>query len=97
MHASLAIVWLLVVLVLAGGCGAIVIIRRRWLAPGDDRGDWEKSLVDYRNLRDEGVLSEEEYRNIRTLVEPRTRFGAPASDGRHSPAADAAGLEHGRD
>ena len=84
MHASLAIVWLLVVLVLAGGCGAIVIIRRRWLAPGDDRGDWEKSLVDYRNLRDEGVLSEEEYRKIRTLVEPRLRDDEPGLPGRRT-------------
>lgn len=88
---------LLLTLVVAVGVVAIVTIRARWLAPGDDRGDWEKTLVDYKNLRDEGVLSEEEYRNIRTLVEPRTRFSVPAPDERHSPAVDAAGLEHGRD
>ncbi len=63
----------------------------------DYGGTLEATLADYKKLRDEGVLSEEEYRNIRTLVEPRTRFGAPAPDVRHPPAVDAAGLEHGRD
>jgi hypothetical protein len=53
-------------------------------------------LSEYKNLRDEGVLSEEEYRNIRTLVEPRLRGGAPAIGGRHRPPVDAVGPEHGR-
>ena len=88
---------LLLAIVVGAGIVAIVMIRGRWLASGDDRGDWERTLVDYKNLRDEGVLSEEEFRKLRTLVEPRTRFGAPAPDGRHPPAIDAAGLEHGRD
>jgi len=83
-NAQLATAWLLVLLVLGAGIGAIVIIRRRWLVPGDGRGDWEKSLVDYRNLRDEGVLSEEEYRKIRTLVEPRLRDGGPGLPGRRA-------------
>ncbi len=64
-------------LLVGSGVVAIVTIRRRWLAAGDDRGDWEKTLVECRNLRDEGVLSEEEFRKIRTLVEPRTRVGMP--------------------
>ncbi len=64
-------------LLVGAGIVAIVTIRRRWLAAGDDRGDWEKTLVECRNLRDEGVLSEEEFRKIRTLVEPRTRIGMP--------------------
>ncbi len=49
--------------------------------PESGRGDWEKALADYKNLRDQGVLSEEEYRKIRTLVEPhaqRTEGGSPA-------------------
>ena len=71
---------LLGLLVAAGGV-AIVKIRARWLRSGDDRGDWERTLVTYKNLRDEGVLSEEEFRKIRTLVEPRLR-----SDGLHSVA-----------
>ena len=37
---------------------------------GVGRGDWENALAGYKNLRDQGVLSEEEYRKIRTLVEP---------------------------
>lgn len=48
--------------------------------PESGRGDWEKALADYKNLRDQGVLSEEEYRKIRTLVEPhvqRTEGGGP--------------------
>lgn len=68
-------------LVVAAGAGAIVMIRTRWLRQVDDRGDWERTLVTYKNLRDEGVLSEEEFRKIRTLVEPRLR-----SDGLHSVA-----------
>lgn len=44
--------------------------RARSGDPGSGRGDWEKALAGYKNLRDQGVLSEEEYRKIRTLVEP---------------------------
>jgi hypothetical protein len=73
---------LLLVLVLAAGLVAIVMIRARWLASGDNRGDWERTLVSCRNLRDEGVLSEEEYRKIRTLVEPRLGMGRPGQPGR---------------
>ena len=74
-------------LLVGAGIVAIVTIRRRWLAAGDDRGDWEKTLVECRNLRDEGVLSEEEFRKIRTLVEPRTRIGMPVPRGPHRLAA----------
>jgi hypothetical protein len=76
---------LLLALVVGAGIVAIVTIRGRWLAAGDDHGDWEKTLVDYKNLRDEGVLSEEEYRKIRTLVEPRLRIGRPGLPGRRRP------------
>jgi hypothetical protein len=75
-------------LLMGAGIVAIVTIRRRWLAAGDDRGDWEKTLVECRNLRDEGVLSEEEFRNIRTLVEPRTRVGMPDPRSFRRPSAD---------
>ena len=88
---------ILLALLVGAGVVAIVMIRARWLRSGEDQADWERTLVRYKNLRDQGVLSEEEYRNIRTLVEPRTRFGAPAPDARHPPSVDAAGLEHGRD
>ena len=87
---------LLLGLLVGVGVVVIVMIRARWLEPGEDRGGWEKTLVDYRNLRDAGVLSEEEYRNIRTLVEPRTRIGAPPLDDRQRPPVDA-GPNHGRD
>ncbi|MFM8291909.1 MAG: hypothetical protein ACKOC4_09455 [Planctomycetia bacterium] len=76
---------MLLILVLGAGIVAIVTIRARWLAPGDDRGDWEKTLVNCKNLRDEGVLSDEEYRKIRTLVEPRLRVGRPVPPGRRPP------------
>ena len=39
-------------------------------APESGRGDWENALAGYKNLRDQGVLSDEEYRKIRTLAEP---------------------------
>jgi len=86
----------LLALLVAAGIGAIVMIRARWLATPDDQGDWERTLSDYKNLREQGVLSEEEYRNIRTLVEPRTRIGAPPLDDRQRPPVDA-GPNHGRD
>jgi len=82
-------------LVVAAGVAAILVIRRR-IRGDDDQATWERTLADYKNLRDEGVLSEQEYRNIRTLVEPRTRFGVPAPDDRHRPSVDAAGQDHGR-
>ena len=75
----------LLALMLAAGIVAIVTIRARWLAPGDDHGDWEKTLVNCKNLRDEGVLSEEEYRKIRTLVEPRLGIDRPLQAGRLKP------------
>ncbi len=87
---------LLVVLV-AIGIGAIVAIRKAWLRSQDDRAEWERTLGDYKNLRDRGVLSEQEYRNIRTLVEPRTRLGTPAPDGRHRPAIESDRPLHGKE
>ncbi len=87
---------LLVVLV-AAGVGAIVAIRRAWLRSQDDRAEWERTLGDYKNLRDRGVLSEQEYRNIRTLVEPRTRLGVPADNGRRGPAVESDRPLHGRE
>ena len=88
---------LVLVAILAGGVVAIVTIRRQAFRRGDDRGDWERSLVDWRNLRDEGVLSEEEFRKIRTLVEPRMRIGMPAPRGRQQPPGDSTGPEHERE
>ncbi len=93
---SLLVSIAILVLLTAAGVGGAVVIRRRWLKSGDDRGDWAKTLSDSKNFRDEGVLSEEEYRKIRTLVEPRLRGGAPAIDGRHRPPVDAVGPDHGR-
>jgi hypothetical protein len=87
---SLLVSIAILVLLVAAGIGAVLAIRR-WLKPGDDRGDWAKTLSEYKNLRDEGVLSEEEYRKIRTLVEPRLRGGAPAIGGRQRLSVDAIG------
>ena len=55
------------------GIVAIVTIRSWSRRTSADRGDWESVLSDYKNLRDKGVLSEEEYRKIRTLVELKKR------------------------
>lgn len=74
------VVSLLLLSLLVGlGVGAIVTIRK-WakdgslsLRPDAGRGDWESWLAKYKNLRDKGVLSDEEYRKIRTLVEPSTQ------------------------
>jgi hypothetical protein len=67
-------------LLVAVGIAAIVAVRSWWLDPGADHGDWESSLVGYKNLRDKGVLSEEEYRKISTLVEPHVRRDTKESD-----------------
>jgi len=84
---------LLLGLLVGLGVVVIVMIRARWQDTGDDQGGWEKTLVDYRNLRDAGVLSEEEYRKIKTLVEPRLRIGTPNVPGRERSAGDSAGPE----
>ena len=62
--------------------------------PESGRGDWEKALADYKNLRDQGVLSEEEYRKIRTLVEPhvqRSEGGGAAPQTSRIRASEATG------
>lgn len=67
------------ILLLAIGVAAIVATRSRMFGeppgrpPGSGHGDWESALVGYKNLRDKGVLTEEEYRKITTLVEPHVR------------------------
>ncbi len=61
------------------------------------RGDWENMLASYKNLRDEGVLSEEEFRKVRTLVDPRMRTGAPELHAWHWPPTDPAGPEAARE
>jgi len=88
---------ILLALLVAGGVSVILVLRRTWLRKGDDREDWVKTLGTYKNLRERGVLSEEEYRNIRTLVEPRTRLGTPVSDGRPRPAAESHGPLNARE
>lgn len=60
-------------------------------------GDWESTIAAYKNLRDEGVLSEEEFRKIRTLVEPLPRNGMPELRARHRPPTDPAGPAHARE
>ena len=87
---------LLLGLLVGFGVVAIVMIRSWWLRPGDGRGDWERTLTDCKNLRDSGVLSEEEYRKIRTLVEPRTRIGAPEPPVRQWPDEESSGTDNQR-
>jgi hypothetical protein len=87
----LASVTLLLAAALAAAVLVLVAVQAWVRREGKDRGVWENTLVDWRNLRDEGVLSEEEYRKVRTLVEPRTRIGTPDPDVRHRPAAGPSG------
>ncbi|RLS45345.1 MAG: hypothetical protein DWH83_00665 [Planctomycetota bacterium] len=87
----------LLAIVVAVGVAAIVTIRDRWLRSTNDQADWERTLAGCKNLCDEGVLTAEEFRNIRTLVEPRTRLGVPVLDGRQQPVVDAAGSKHARE
>ena len=76
----------------------ILWVRRRWLGldgvggfDGTDGADWQDALVRYRNIRDEGGLSEEEFRRIRTLVGPRIRTDTPELRGRQRPPSDPIG------
>jgi len=70
---------LVLVLLVGAGVLAITFVRSRLLdqrlssGPGSGHGDWESALAGYKNLRDKGVLSDEEYRKITTLVEPHVR------------------------
>ena len=109
--AALPSVVMLLAAVVAGVVG-LVWVRRRLLLPESSaafrsgkgrtklgesgRGDWENMLVSSKNLRDEGVLSEEEFRKVRTLVEPPTRTGTPELRPRQRPPADPAGPDAAR-
>lgn len=74
--------------IVAASVAVIVKIRSWRQGSSDDRGDWENALAGYKDLRDRGVLSDEEYRKIRTLVEPHvqslpmapSRSGVPAAE-----------------
>jgi len=102
----------LLALAVLAGIVAILTLRRRLVPAGpragfragndrpgmgeSGRGDWENMLAGCKNLRDEGVLSEEEFRKLRTLVEPRMRTGTPELRARHWPPTDPAGPEAAR-
>jgi hypothetical protein len=95
---DLVINLVLLAAVVAAAIVAILWVRRRWLGldgvggfDGPDGGDWQNTLIQYRNLRDEGVLSEEEFRRIRTLVGPRLRPDTPELRGRQRPPSDPIG------
>jgi hypothetical protein len=72
---------LLLAVFVAGGVVAIVGIRGRYRKAEAGAGSWETALAEYRALRDKGVLTADEYRKIKTLVEPHID-----SDGRRTGA-----------
>jgi len=72
---------LLLAVFVAGGVVAIVVIRGRYRKAEAGAGSWETALAEYRALRDKGVLTADEYRKIKVLVEPRID-----SDGRRTGA-----------
>lgn len=74
----------------AVGVAVIVKIRSWWQAVPEDRDDWESTLAEYKGLRDRGVLTDEEFRKIRTLVEPRVRSMPMAPSRDVMPAAERA-------
>ena len=80
---------LLLAAFVAAGVAVIVTIRSRLRKSDADGDSWETTLAEYKNLRDKGVLTAEEYRKIRTLVEPRIdRGGSRPGDGEEpAPAA----------
>jgi len=95
---DLALNFGLLAAVVAVAVVAILWVRKRWRGKdgvggfdGSDDADWQDVLLQYRNLRDEGGLSEEEFRRIRTLVGPRIRSVTPELRGRQRPPADPIG------
>jgi hypothetical protein len=66
---------LLLVAFVSAGVVLIVMIRSRLRQADAEQSSWETTLAEYKNLRDKGVLSADEYRKIRTLVEPRIESG----------------------
>lgn len=81
---SFVISALLLVALVAGGIALIVAIRETIRGSGAGRGDcdgtWEEDLAQYKNLRDRGVLNEDEYRRIKTLVDPSVRSATPTAN-----------------
>ena len=67
----------LLIALVAGGIAVIVATREKSRGGGADHGvcdeTWEQTLAEYKNLRDRGVLSEDEYRRIKTFVDPSAR------------------------
>ncbi|MEO1992380.1 MAG: hypothetical protein ABGW78_10645 [Pirellulales bacterium] len=64
---------LILILIVSIGVAVILRIRAWWQTDSDGPNDWTNTLAEYRGLRDRGVLSDEEYRKIRTLVEPHVQ------------------------
>jgi hypothetical protein len=91
---ALLVSGLLLGLLVGGGVGAIVAVRAWWRKEREGRGDWEGALAGYRALRDRGVLSDEEYRKITTLVEPYVRTMPMATSRVAPPVADRAESDH---
>ncbi len=90
------LIWsgLLLALTVGAGVAVIASVRAWWWRKGADRGDWVGILTGYRDLRDRGVLSGEEYRKIKTLVEPYMRMMPMAPSRAVPPVADRAESDH---
>jgi hypothetical protein len=73
---------------------ALVVIarfRRESRRPGAGREDWEETLAVYKNLRIKGVLEEDEYRKIRSVLDPTGATATLREEGStNDPAGDAA-------
>ncbi|MFM8378756.1 MAG: hypothetical protein ACKOB1_05450 [Planctomycetia bacterium] len=82
---------LLLAAFVAAGVVVIVMIRSRFRKADANHASWETTLAEYKNLRDKGVLSAEEYRKIRTLVEPRIESDGSLVAGDRGPAAGRCG------
>lgn len=95
----------LAVLAVVVAVGLAVVLGLRWWLRQDagdsraeaDRGDWERMLAACKNLRDQGVLSEEEFRKLGTIAGPRQRAGMPDLRARHRPSTGSAGPEQARE
>ncbi|MFM8578880.1 MAG: hypothetical protein ACKOCN_08785 [Planctomycetaceae bacterium] len=68
----------------------IAWIRREMRRPGEGRADWEETLATYKNLQRKGVLDEDEYRKIRTILDPNVSSAGRGDSTGHSSRSEKA-------
>ncbi len=77
------------------GLGALIVSRFRGGAE-DDQPTASEMLTKFRNLHDEGQLSDQEFRNIKTLLSAELQQQLSDNGQQASDEKDAADAKHGK-